>query len=151
MFYFDKHDPRVLFGDSRTFSGKLCDGRTFTVEPDEVMDFRNMPFRDESFQLVIFDPPHLRRVGDNSWMKAKYGQLPPAGRQGVQTNAERSEVMGKPKYRITTKFPCYDGVFPVTGYFVQRLEEGFFRDKWVDVKGFGSRKDAEELLKILEK
>ena len=79
MFYFDKHDPRVLFGDSRTFSGKLCDGRTFTVEPDEVMDFRNMPFKDESFQLVIFDPPHLRRVGDNSWMKAKYGQLPPDG------------------------------------------------------------------------
>ena len=59
--------------------------------------------------------------------------------------------MSRPKYRIKTKFPCYYGVFPVTGYFVQRLEEGFFRDKWVDVKGFGSCKDAEELLKILEK
>lgn len=58
--------------------------------------------------------------------------------------------MSRPKYRIETKFPCYDGVFPVTGYFVQRLEEGFFRDKWVDVKGFARRKDAEELLKILE-
>jgi len=41
-------------------------------------------------------------------------------------------------------------VFPVTGYFVQRLEEGFFRDKWVDVKGFDRLKDAEDLLKILE-
>lgn len=79
MFYFDKHDQRVLFCDRRTFSGKLCDGRTFTVEPDEVIDFRNMPFKDESFQLVIFDPPHLRRVGDKSWMKAKYGQLPTDG------------------------------------------------------------------------
>ena len=59
--------------------------------------------------------------------------------------------MRRPKYRIKTKFPCYDGVFPVTGYFVQRLEEGFFRDKWVDVKGFGSRKEAEDLLEILEK
>lgn len=57
--------------------------------------------------------------------------------------------MSKPKYRITTKFPCYDGVFPVTGYFVQRLEEGFLRDRWVDIKGFGSRADAEQLLNIL--
>lgn len=59
--------------------------------------------------------------------------------------------MSKPKYRITTKFPCYNGVFPITGYFVQRLEEGFFRDKWVDVKGFDRLKDAEDLIKILEK
>ena len=59
--------------------------------------------------------------------------------------------MSRPKYHIKTKFPCYDGVFPVTGYFVQRLEEGFFRDKWADVKGFGSRKEAEDLLEILEK
>lgn len=58
--------------------------------------------------------------------------------------------MSGPKYRITTKFPCYVGVFPITGYFVQRLEEGFFRDKWVDIKGFDRLQDAKELLKILE-
>jgi hypothetical protein len=38
----------------------------------------------------------------------------------------------------------------VTGYFVQRLEEGFLFDRWVDVKGFGSYKEAKALLKILE-
>ena len=27
------------------------------------------------FSLVVFDPPHLRRVGENSWMRKKYGQL----------------------------------------------------------------------------
>lgn len=58
--------------------------------------------------------------------------------------------MGRTKYRIETKFPCYDGVFPVTGYFVQKLEEGFLRDKWVDIKGFGTRREAEELKRILE-
>lgn len=57
MFYFDKQDPRVLFGDNRVFSGTLCDGRTFSVEPDEVIDFRNMPYKDEVFNLIIFDPP----------------------------------------------------------------------------------------------
>lgn len=79
MFYFDKQDPRVLFGDNRVFSGTLCDGRTFQCEPDEVVDFRDLPYKDGVFKLVIFDPPHLRRVGDKSWMKAKYGQLPPDG------------------------------------------------------------------------
>lgn len=59
--------------------------------------------------------------------------------------------MSRPKYRIASKFPCYNGVWPITGYFVQKLEEGFLRDKWVDVKGFDRLKDAEELLKILEK
>lgn len=58
--------------------------------------------------------------------------------------------MSKTKYRITTKFPCYHGVWPITGYFVQRLEEGWLSDKWVDIKGFDRRQDAEELLKILE-
>lgn len=59
--------------------------------------------------------------------------------------------MSKPKYRIKTKYPCYDGVFPITGYFVQRLEEGWLRDKWIDIKGFDRYEDAKELLKILEK
>lgn len=58
--------------------------------------------------------------------------------------------MSRTKYRITTKFPCYNGVFPITGYFVQKLEKVFFRDKWVDIKGFDRLKDAEELLKILQ-
>ena len=59
--------------------------------------------------------------------------------------------MSRTKYRIATKFPCYNGVFPITGYFVQRLEEGWLRDKWVDIKGFDGYEDAKELLEILEK
>ena len=58
--------------------------------------------------------------------------------------------MSKPRYRITTKYPCYNGLWPITGYFVQRLEEGWLRDKWVDVKGFDRYEDARNLLKILE-
>lgn len=56
------------------------------------------------------------------------------------------------KYRIEHRYPCYanSGCIPYDGYFVQKLEEGFFTDKWVDIKGFGDRKKAEELLKILK-
>lgn len=38
-------------------------------------DFRNMPFDDDSFYMVVFDPPHLIRGGDNSWLVKKYGRL----------------------------------------------------------------------------
>ena len=60
--------------------------------------------------------------------------------------------MSKPKYRIEHRYPCYPGgtCIPHDGYFVQRLSEVFFRDKWVDVKGFASKQDAEKLKEILE-
>ena len=54
-----------------------------------------------------------------------------------------------PRYRIEHRYPCYPGggCIPYDGYFVQVLQEGFFTDKWVDVKGFGDREIAEKLLK----
>lgn len=56
------------------------------------------------------------------------------------------------KYRIEHRYPCYSsgGCIPHDGYFVQKLEEGFFTDKWVDIKGFGDMGRAEELLNILK-
>ena len=38
-------------------------------------DFRNMPFEDATFRLVVFDPPHLVRLGANSYTAHKYGKL----------------------------------------------------------------------------
>lgn len=61
MFYFDKHDDRVLFQDIRKLETTLCDGRHFEVNPDVQADFTNMPYRDGSFSMVVFDPPHLLR------------------------------------------------------------------------------------------
>lgn len=75
MFYFDKGDSRVLFGDIRTETHELCDGRTLNVAPDTEMDFRDLPFDESTFRLVIFDPPHLVNIGDSSWMAKKYGRL----------------------------------------------------------------------------
>ena len=50
--------------------------RTCTVDPDVVADFKHMPFADEAFELVVFDPPHLVNISDNAWTKKKYGRLP---------------------------------------------------------------------------
>lgn len=64
MFWFDKSDDRVLFGDVRDESWELCDGRRFDVKPDMLMDYRDLPFPDGTFRMVVLDPPHLRNAGE---------------------------------------------------------------------------------------
>lgn len=76
MFYFNKEDERVLYCDNRKIETTLCDSRRLAVEPDMQIDFRNMPFDDRQFKVVVFDPPHLIHAGENSWLRLKYGVLP---------------------------------------------------------------------------
>jgi SAM-dependent methyltransferase len=45
-------------------------------------DFTNLPFADESFSLVVFDPPHTFN-GVNSAMAQKYGRLEPGWREEI--------------------------------------------------------------------
>lgn len=83
MMWFDKQDDRVLFGDQRretivvtdNSKGNKSGTRTLTIDPDTIMDFRDMPFEGGSFKLVAFDPPHLVTAGPRSWLAAKYGKL----------------------------------------------------------------------------
>lgn len=76
MFWFDKHNPDVEFCDIRELHKELCDGRTLDIEPDTFADFRNLPFPDNTFWHVVFDPPHFNIAGPESWNAAKYGVLP---------------------------------------------------------------------------
>lgn len=61
--------------DCRELEDTLCDGRKLEVKPDIIADFRNIPFDDNTFSMVVFDPPHLLKVGENSWLAKKYGKL----------------------------------------------------------------------------
>ena len=75
MFWFDRRHPDVVFMDRREETHTLCDGRTLEIKPDLVGDFREMPFNDGAFRLVVFDPPHLIHAGESSWLAKKYGKL----------------------------------------------------------------------------
>lgn len=75
MFWFDKANPSVLYGDIRDESHTLCDGRSLEIKPDTMMDFRDMPFEDNTFKVVVFDPPHLNKLGKKRWLALKYGVL----------------------------------------------------------------------------
>ena len=77
MFWFDREHKNALFMDNRELEDVLCDGRKLEIKPDILGDFRKMDFPDESFQLVVFNPPHLLRAGEKSWIAKKYGKLNP--------------------------------------------------------------------------
>jgi SAM-dependent methyltransferase len=78
MFWFDKQHTGAVYMDNRTLAPtKLSNRSILEVKPDIVADFRDMPFDDETFALVVFDPPHMCRAGKNSYMAQKYGCLEP--------------------------------------------------------------------------
>lgn len=74
-FYFDKNNASVLFGDIRDESYWLSDHRKLMIHPDEQLDARKLPFPDNSFHLVVLDPPHLYHCGKNSDLGKSYGVL----------------------------------------------------------------------------
>lgn len=83
MFWFDKSDPRALFLDKRR---EVCTdprGREVVVDPDVLGDFTALPFADETFNLVVFDPPHTFN-GKDSAMAQKYGRLEPGWREQIE-------------------------------------------------------------------
>lgn len=80
MFWFDKTNPDALFIDIReehtfvTRGNHRVDNRNRAILPDKVMDFRKMDLQDETFSLVVFDPPHLK-LGKKSYFAQIYGSL----------------------------------------------------------------------------
>lgn len=81
MFWFDRDNPDAIFSDVRIESHQLTDmyapggKRSLIIDPDLEADFTALPFRDESFYLVVFDPPHLNQAGSSGWLAKKYGKL----------------------------------------------------------------------------
>lgn len=82
--WFDKHEPHTLYCDQRdvdrTLMWKWSEGdkqqvRYYEVKPDVVCDFTALPFDDETFWHVVFDPPHLINLGASSYLIKKYGRL----------------------------------------------------------------------------
>lgn len=77
----NKYREDTLYIDNRKedpgFHGQ--EGRTYSVQPDQVEDFRDLPFDDESFKLVIFDPPHIVKENGmesiSGHIEKKYGAL----------------------------------------------------------------------------
>lgn len=79
--WFDKHQKSTVYLDRRDeelvlfFGKKRTSPHTLNVHPDIIADFTALPFEDETFSLVVFDPPHLLKARESSWLVKKYGKL----------------------------------------------------------------------------
>ena len=79
--WFQKDEPHTLYVDQREFNTEKRFGskdslRKYICKPDVISSFTALPFPDNSFYHVVFDPPHLVRAGDDAWLTLKYGKLP---------------------------------------------------------------------------
>ena len=75
--WFDKYDDRALYLDKRSeihFNDYPSGKKTLKINPDIVGDFTNIKQPDESFYLVVFDPPHIQRNSLGEITK-RYGNL----------------------------------------------------------------------------
>lgn len=104
MFWFDKKNPDVVFADKRKLQTTLCDGRILVIEPDMIIDFRKMPFKDNTFNLVVFDPPHLIHAGEKSWLKQKYGVLPSDWKPYLKAGFDECMRVLKPGHVLIMKW-----------------------------------------------
>jgi SAM-dependent methyltransferase len=81
MFWFNKADPRCLYVDKRCETYEAGPtrthpkGETVKVDPDMLADFTDLPLPDNTFDLVVFDPPHSDSVGRTGRIAQKYGFL----------------------------------------------------------------------------
>lgn len=78
--WFNKHNPLAIYCDKRrehfeSDYGTRTAHRTLDISPDVECDFTNLPFPDNTYSLVVFDPPHLKNMSKDAWLTKAYGSL----------------------------------------------------------------------------
>lgn len=78
--WFDKEEPHTIYCDRRREEwegdfGTVKKHRHIVIDPDVLCDFTDLPFESETFNLVVFDPPHIENLTENAWMRKAYGSL----------------------------------------------------------------------------
>jgi SAM-dependent methyltransferase len=133
MFWFDKRDSRAIFVDKRrehhTLPDKSSKGgsRELIVDPDLQADFTSLPFADNSFALVVFDPPHFERNGASGWVGLKYGTLKGDWREMLRAGFAECFRVLKPEGALIFKW-CEDEI-PVSQILALTPERPLFGHK----------------------
>jgi len=104
MMWFQKQNKNVVYGDKRNEKHILCDGRSLEISPDIEIDFTKMPFKNNTFWLVVFDPPHLKKLGKNSWMAKKYGVLSENWQKDIKNGFDECMRVLKPNGTLIFKW-----------------------------------------------
>ena len=78
--WFQKNEPHTIYCDIRREEweedfGKEKKHRHLVINPDIQCSFTDLPFDDGTFNLVVFDPPHIANLSKSAWMRKTYGSL----------------------------------------------------------------------------
>ena len=78
--WFQKNEPHTIYCDIRSEEwegnfGKEKKHRHLVINPDIQCSFTDLPFDDGTFNLVVFDPPHITNLSKSAWMRKSYGSL----------------------------------------------------------------------------
>lgn len=84
--WFNKNEPHTIYCDisEEEFEGDFGtvlskEGkkkhRHLVIKPDVKCSFTDLPFPDNTFDLVVFDPPHIVDLRESSWLRKAYGTL----------------------------------------------------------------------------
>lgn len=77
--WFNKRHPAAVYCDRRREKHQhfweSAGNCTLDINPDIQCDFTNLPFEDNTFALVVFDPPHLTEGNETAWLVKKYSKL----------------------------------------------------------------------------
>ena len=75
MFWYDKDNKNTIFCDIRECEkGHIEYCPNWECKPDVICDYRDLPFPDESFKLVVWDIPHIIK-DSGGIINKKYGNL----------------------------------------------------------------------------
>lgn len=127
--WFDKHDPRALYLDKRRethVDTYPCGTKTNIIDPDLIGDFTNIQQPDNSFWLVVFDPPHIEQEGDSQITK-KYGALRGDWREEIRKGFAECFRVLKPNGTLIFKWNEVN--FPVKDILVLTDQKPLFGHK----------------------
>lgn len=112
--WFNKNHPAAIYCDKRKEDYELYFGRNRTslhqlhVDPDVLCNFTALPFQDESFSLVVFDPPHLTKAKETAWLVKKYGKLDENWEEMLHDGFAEGMRVLKPNGVLIFKWSEYD-------------------------------------------
>lgn len=113
--WFDKHHAAAIYCDRRreTYeniwrSVNNKSERSCVIDPDVICDFTDLPFEDNTFSLVVFDPPHLINAKETAWLVKKYSKLDETWPQMIHDGFIECMRVLKPDGVLIFKWSEYD-------------------------------------------
>lgn len=113
--WFNKHHPAAVYCDKREIemtgiwgSEEGQSERKCIIKPDIVCDFTQLPFPDNTFALVVFDPPHLIKANETAWLVKKYSKLDESWPQMLHDGFAECMRVLKPDGVLIFKWSEYD-------------------------------------------